>query len=330
MISIPSVRSLRTRSPITEEAAITTTKSSGTFRLQISAAGTAGSFGSYRITVLWWDGTKTTQDYDIGQELEQNGLNTGIAYSFSKTVSSPYNNSNPKIVRVFTSFTNGRALGYHRNFYIDGVNASDYISFSDNGLTNIDVTGLNRLTMITTSLNTGLTSFGRLPKTLTSIYADNCDLTTIDVAGMTNLYSLIIHSNPNMTSIQNLASVSANLAQIYCLNNNLSSLNLNGLTGLGLVYCQNNPNLSSITATGVGSAMGSFYSYSTYSNIYTGINLSSCNMSGAALNSLYTDLQTPTSGYGNAWLLVGSQANNGHLSDTPSIATNKGYTVLGT
>lgn len=328
MMIVPSARSFSTRSPITEEAVMVTTKSSGTFRLDISASGTLNTFGSYRITVLWWDGTKTTQSYDAGQALEIGVLNSGIHYTFSKSVSSPYNNSNPKTVRVFTSSTTGRALGYHTNFYIDGVNASDSNNFLDNGLTSIDVTGLNRLTQVVTSLNAGLTSLGRLPKTLTTIYADNCALTQINVTGLNNLGALIIYNNA-ITSITGLTTCTS-LSNLSCQNNNLSSLNLNGLSNLGLVYCQNNANLSSITATGVGAGMGTFYSYSTYSNIYTGINLSACNMSGTALNNLYTDLQSPQTGYQQAWLLVGGQSNGGQLNDTPSIATNKGYTVLGT
>jgi hypothetical protein len=327
MIVVPSVRGLSTRSPITEEAVMVTTKSSGTFYLQVAASGTSSPFSSYRITVLWWDGTKTTQSYDAGQILDVSS-NSGIYYTFSKSVSSPYNNSNPKTVRVFTSTTSGRALGYHRNFYIDTINASDFNFFSDNGLTSIDVTGLGRLSNLTTSLNSGLTSLGRLPKTLTTIYADNCSLSSINVTGLSVLSVLSVYSN-SISTITGLSTCS-NLNSLSCQNNQLTSLNLNGLSNLGLVYCQNNSNLSSITAVGVGGNMGSFYSYSTYSNIYTGINLSGCNMSGTALNSLYTDLDSPGSGYGQAWLLVGGQSNGGEANDTPSIATNKGYTVLGT
>jgi hypothetical protein len=55
--------------------------------------------------------------------------------------------------------------------------------------------------------------------------------------------------------------------------------------------------------------------------------MSACNLSGSALNQLYTDLDTPSSGP-NAYLIVGNQAGGGEASDTPSIATNKGYTVL--
>ena len=330
MITIPSARGVITRSPMAEEAVITTKRSSGSFNLTISC--TAPETGSYnystiRVTILWWDRTKTTQSYDVGYNPELgDGILTGIPFSFTKSISSPYNNTNDKVLRVFISDANGKALGYKKFAYIDSVNLTDIASL-DNGVSNIDVSGLSRLGTLEVTLNyTYLTALNRLPKSLTAIYASICNLTQVNLNGLTNLQRLFVDSNSSLTSID--LSSCINLTELQIMTCSLSTLNLNGLSNLNLVKCFGNP-LTSIRATGVGGAMGTeYYSYSSYSSFYSGINLASCSLSGSALNQLYTDLNT-TAG-GNAYLIVNTQAGGGELSDTPSIATNKGYTVLGT
>lgn len=329
MITIPSARGVITRSPMAEEAVITTKRSSGTFNLQIYC--TAPETGSYnystiRVTILWWDRTKTTQSYDVGYNPEfSGGILNGIPFSFTKSISSPYNNTNDKVLRVFISDANGKALGYKKFAYIDYVNLTDIVS-QDNGVSNIDVSGLSRLGTLEVSLNyTYLTALNRLPKSLTAIYASICNLTQVNLNGLTNLQTLFLDSNSSLTSID--LSSCINLGVLQIMSCSLSTLNLNGLSNLNLVKCFGNP-LTSIRAIGVGGVMGTEYSYSSYSSFYSGINLASCSLSGSALNQLYTDLNT-TAG-GNAYLIVNNQAGGGELSDTPSIATNKGYTVLGT
>jgi hypothetical protein len=329
MITIPSARGVITRSPMAEEAVITTKRSSGTFNLKIYC--TAPETGSYnystiRVTILWWDRTKTTQSYDVGYNPElSGGILTGIPFSFTKSISSPYNNTNDKVLRVFISDANGKALGYKKFAYIDYVNLTDIASL-DNGVSNIDVSGLSRLGTLEVTLNyTYLTALNRLPKSLTAIYASVCNLTQVNLNGLTNLQTLFLESNSSLTSIDLSSCINLRVLQIMTCS--LSTLNLNGLSNLYLVKCFGNP-LTSIRAIGVGGAMGTEYSYSSYSSFYSGINLGSCSLSGSALNQLYTDLNT-TAG-GNTYLIVNTQAGGGELSDTPSIATNKGYTVLGT
>jgi hypothetical protein len=318
-----------------EEAVITTKRSSGSFNLKIYC--TAPETGSYnystiRVTILWWDRTKTTQSYDVGYNPEfGDGILTGIPFSFTKSISSPYNNTNDKVLRVFISDANGKALGYKKFAYINAVSLLDGIAAQDNGVSNIDVSGLSRLDTLEVTLNyTYLTALNRLPKSLTAIYASVCNLTQVNLNGLTNLQNLFVDSNSSLTSID--LSSCINLRALWIMNCSLSTLNLNGLSNLNLVMCFGNP-LTSIRAIGVGGAMGTEYStYSSYSSFHSGINLGSCSLSGSALNQLYTDLNTTAAinAYYNVYLIVNTQAGGGELSDTPSIATNKGYTVLGT
>jgi len=328
MITVPSARGVITRSPMAEEAVITTKKSSGTFRLDIMC--TAPETGSYnystiRVTVLWWDGTKTTQSYNAGYAPEYGGgVFSGIPFSFSKSVTSPYNNTNDKVLRVFMSDANGRTLGYKKNAYIEEVSVNDGIAYQDNGVSKVDVSGLSRLDRLITELNPNLTTLNRLPKSLTQIYSGNCNLTSVNVNGLTNLQVLQVYAS-GLTSLD--VSTCTSLSRLWVQACNLTgTLTLNGLSNLSEVRCNSNPNLTSVRATGVGGAMGTYYSYSSYSNFYSGINVAGCNLSGSALDQLYTDLNTAVGP--NAYLIVGYQQGGGENSDTPSIATNKGYTVL--
>jgi hypothetical protein len=54
-----------------------------------------------------------------------------------------------------------------------------------------------------------------------------------------------------------------------------------------------------------------------------GLELTNCNFNAAALNQIYTDLAA-----GNG--IINVKNNPGTPTDNPSIATAKGYTVLGT
>jgi hypothetical protein len=149
-----------------------------------------------RVTVLWWDGTKTTQSYDVGFTPELGGgIMCDIPFTFSKSVSSPYNNTNDKIVRVFLSDANGKALGYKKNAWISTLNVMDTIAYSDNGVSAIDVSGLSRLGELTTELNQNLTTLNRLPKSLVYIFSGNCGLTNVNVTGLTNLSSLHVYAS---------------------------------------------------------------------------------------------------------------------------------------
>jgi hypothetical protein len=99
----------------------------------------------------------------------------------------------------------------------------------------------------------------------------------------------------------------------------ITSLDFSNFTQLQNLNLTYNSFLSSIRAANVSINL---VSYSSYSAFYGGIVLTACNLNASALNQLYTDL---ASGSG----VIKVDTNPGVGSDNPSIATNKGYSVLG-
>ena len=311
MITIPSAKGFCARQPLTEQATITTIRSSGTFRLLIQIAAYEGNLTNRRVTVVWWDGTKTTQNYDAGYTVESavGEFTVGIPYTFSKAVSSPYNNANPKTVRVFISDTSGNVRPRDVNAFISYIDVTDNFLYQDNGVTAVNIAGLDRLLEFYSNVNDSFSSIGTIPNSIQQFaITGSLLLTSLDISNHTNLMNLSVNSNQF-----------------------LSSLTLNGSSNLKLVRAYGNFSMTSIRAVGVGGvAMTTYYSYSSYSNFYAGINVAGCNLNGAALNQLYTDLNSITPGSGNSYIIVQNQGNGGELNDNPSIATNKNYTVLGT
>ena len=311
MITIPSAKGFCARQPLTEQATITTIRSSGTFRLLIQIAAYEGNLTNRRVTVVWWDGTKTTQNYDAGYTVESaiGEFTVGIPYTFSKAVSSPYNNANPKTVRVFISDTSGNVRPRDVNAFISYIDVTDNFLYQDNGVTAVNIAGLDRLLEFYSNVNDSFSSISTIPNSIQQFaITGSLLLTSLDISNHTNLMNLYVNSNQF-----------------------LSSLTLNGSSNLKLVRAYGNFSMTSIRAVGVGGvAMTTYYSYSSYSNFYAGINVAGCNLNGAALNQLYTDLNSIPPGSGNSYIIVQNQGNGGELNDNPSIATNKNYTVLGT
>ena len=120
-----------------------------------------------------------------------------------------------------------------------------------------------------------------------------------------------------MTSLD--VSVATNLIDLYVDNNNLVELDVSGLTQLGGVSAKRNK-LTSVRAVGVGSAM---YYYSSYGVI----NLSDNELGTTALDQFYSDLVNRSDNAGTGINITG---NIGAIGDDPSIATAKGYTIIGT
>jgi predicted dienelactone hydrolase len=85
----------------------------------------------------------------------------------------------------------------------------------------------------------------------------------------------------------------------------------------------NNGSLSSLRIQNCSFNNPSTYTYGGYNLLVSGgAELSLCNFNAAALDQIYTDLAA-----GDGYLLVSN--NTGTSTDNPSIATAKGYTVLG-
>lgn len=93
-------------------------------------------------------------------------------------------------------------------------------------------------------------------------------------------------------------------------------------------YCYTLKVIPAFNLAAVTSTFNAFYNCLTLSRaLFTGLgvnfSLLNCNLSGAALDEIYTNLPTVT---GKTITVTG---NYGAASDTPSIATSKGWTVTG-
>lgn len=99
MIAIPSVRSVSTRSPETNVLIIKTTQSSGTFGDNNAVAVTHNKSISSNIKVEWWDGTTSTYT----------GNSFGLV-NISKAISSPYDTSSEKTIKIYTVNAGGQRV----------------------------------------------------------------------------------------------------------------------------------------------------------------------------------------------------------------------------
>lgn len=297
MISIPSRKPVLTKSPSADYYEGTIVQSSLFWRVRLST-----STGFYKIE--WWDGTTSTA---------ANG-------SFvSKAVVAPYNNSTPKPFKVYSidNTTNQRRIGYitqiwhHRSGTSRSQTSTSNFRncprlqklymFSTLGVgqeirpSTLDLSGLKELT----DLRIGATDSGAYS---VSNGGTNSTLTSVDVSGCSSLQYCYVSKSSALTSITGLNSA-ANSLIILVLNSNTS------LSSLRIQNCTfNTP---------------STYTYGGYNYLYSGgADISYCAFNGAALDQIYTDLAA-----GDGYLLVSN--NTGTSTDNPSIATAKGYTVLG-
>jgi hypothetical protein len=316
-------------SPLVDQAVFETTLSSGVFGDTVGQQVSSLTTTTGRCKVTWWDGSSTT--HGSGNPAE--------SIQISKSISSPYNNSNSKQATVISCDSSWSASGHITTFYIGILNKIQSVDVSGcsymttlnigggvgSGLTLAslglpDDTSLSALVINGAPLGGTLNLNSR--RKLVAVAVPDCSLDGLDVAGCINLTTLNAELN-NFTSIA-LAYASLNsLQNVYLRGGALTSVDLSYLTNLYVCYLQDNVDLTSVRATGVGGAMNSPYYYSaTY--LPSGINIANCSMTASALNVLYNDLSS-TSG---AVLVV--RDNPGSSSDTPSLATAKGYTVIDT
>jgi hypothetical protein len=300
MISIPSIKPVLTKSPSADYYEGTIVQSINSWRIKIVT-----STGFYKIE--WWDGTTAT----------------AASGSFTqKSVVAPYDNLTPKPFKVYSidNTTNQRKIGYiteiwhqRQTFNRSQTSTSNFRNcprlqklymFSTSGPlqgnemrpATLDLSGLKELT----DLRIGATDVGA--------YAGfpgggfNTTLTSVDVTGCSSLQQCYISKSQELTSVTGLNSA-ANSLIILVLAGNLI------LSSLRIQNCSfNNP---------------STYGTAPYNYLYSGgADISNCAFNGAALDQIYTDLAA-----GDGYLLVSN--NTGTSTDNPSIATAKGYTVLG-
>jgi hypothetical protein len=299
MISVPSIKPVLTKSPSADYYEGTIVQSSGGWRIRIST-----STGFYKME--WWDGTTTT------------AANESFVL---KTIVAPYDNLTPKPFKVYSidNATDQRKIGYITEIWhqrttsgiprLSNINTANFrncprlqkfyffntVSVQMTSPSTLDFSGLKELT----DLRIGATDSG--------VYASGGNLlvlalTSVDVTGCSSLQYCYICSS-QLTSVTGLNSAANSLITLVLYNNN-------SLSSLRIQNCSfNNP---------------STYTYGGYNYLLSGgAELSLCNFNAAALDQIYTDLAS-----GNGIIIVTN--NPGTTTDDPSIATAKGYTVLGT
>ena len=312
MIAIPSVRGVANRSSMAEQLVFTSTKSTGTWGGSNTASITFTD--AQRLVVEYtgtgWSGGTATVTYGTGTGYGSQTVNV------SRTVSG----AGTKTITVYPTDSSGRrrgritlcslgALNPTNNTQIASANVKGCrnlttvaINSGANTLTSLDVSGLKELTALNCSLSGGITS--------------------VDVTGCSSLDTITMSSTP-LTTLTGLGSAASTLTGLYLSNTQITSLDVSNFTVLKNLSVESCASLTSLRAANV---TFDNYGYSAYGNyVYTydgGANLSyTTAMTSAAMDQFYTDLGSV--GTGLIWVVGAGSVG------TSSIATAKGYTVIG-
>jgi hypothetical protein len=265
------------------------------------------------VQVLWWDGVSS--GYGSG--------NSSSYITASRTIptTSAYIKSSPKSAYIWATTNAGAGL---QSGDITGLSCASKkitaLSVSDCSLMTTLSCESNLMEFLDVSRCTSLSSLSCYGNRLRDLDVSTCTallyiycqsnlLTYLDVKKSPLLRTLQCNDN-TIASLDMAASTS--LIELFCYNNLLSSLAILTSPSLTSLNCSGNQ-LTSLRAVGVSLA-------SPY-----GANIESNSLSSTALDRFYADLGLA----GTAGAPVFAAGNPGVSSDTPSIATGKGYTVYG-
>jgi hypothetical protein len=233
------------------EINFTTTLNGGTFGFVTLNRNISFSTSTGYVKAEWWDGTSSI-------------YGSGGSYSLlniEKSVVSPYNNTSPKSVKVYSSNLSGTRTGGIERITISSVN------YDTNKITSIDLAGCTTLGVYAFSEdvieNTGITSltFPSAPLTTQTgpiRISGNISLTTLDISGRTGALYYVISGNTAMTSLtatncgKNVESYGKNYPfyNVFDIrNNNLNATALNNFytdiatspRGVGSILVGGNP-----------------------------------------------------------------------------------------
>lgn len=226
---------------------------------------------------------------------------------------------------------------------IDLSEATDITSINIGGgnWTATDWGSLTKLQSLTLSSGAVLSTMPRF---------ENCPLTQVNIL-VQNVTELDFGYQPNLSlafiSASSLKSINVQgcigLTQLILTFTQVQSLNLRNLSMLGGVACIGNASmthldisgssaerinassngLTSVAAKGCSPSAGKYKKYKTIA----GLNVSNNNMSAAALNSMFDDLD-PADPVGGQTPLLLVYNNPGSATCDPTIATSKGYVVI--
>jgi hypothetical protein len=295
MIVLPSAKYFSSVPSVAEIARFKTNRNTGTF-------GGLNSFGCLTSTgylaVKWWDGVTTI--YGTG--------NSAVTFYVTKSVVAPYNTTAEKDFSIYACNSSGQIIGH--------ISSITFTSSSRSPITFIDHYSLSKLDVFTCNAGSNLTSYKHNGR-ITFLSITDSGLTSIDLSNGFRLENLVLTQNSSLSSITGVSS----LRSMYSISANstaITSLDLSGLPALFNIDLRSAP-ITSLRAVGLTLFSDS---YSTASFFTGGAKLMSTSLSGAALDQFYTDLSASDG-------TINVTSSTGAASDTPSIATSKGYIVIG-
>lgn len=277
---------------------------SGTFT--VSARSSTGYFA-----VLWWDGQ--VQAFGTGSTIQYNQASKSVLTAGLWARSAPKQVAVWPCVSAANASQSGALTGFSCTskkvfaLSIDGCSSLLEVSCDSNQLTSLNFTGCTSLQTISCHINSLVELDVSNATSLTSLYCQSNSLRGLDVTKNTALQ--ILSCSNNLLSTLNLSQNSA-LTGLYAFGNSLTSLDI-----------RNKPALRDVNVS--GNAIGTILASGLLASGPFGLNVSNNNLSVQALNSLYSDLAVVQSG------TIYVSGNPGTASDSPSIATAKGYTVNG-
>lgn len=229
MIAIPSVRSVLTRSPETNVLIVKTTQSSGTFGDSNSVQVTHNKVLSSNIIVEWWDGTTSTYTGNFFGNV-----------NISKAISSPYNTSSEKTIKIYTVTAGGQR--------VDAIMQFSAVNFSTTGAVKFLISDINFRGCVRTFTNITIIEFNPAVShtispenlnfdghpTINSFYIWGVDVsssTSVRLRNCKNLLAFRIYDSSNITSVD------INMAPN-------GSLELNSISGLQRINISDGVNSS--------------------------------------------------------------------------------------
>ena len=212
-----------------------------------------------------------------------------------------------------------------------GLSSLLSLSLENNQLTSFSGTGLSTLTTLYLGSNQ-LTSFsGTGLSSLMNLFLTNNQLTSFSGTGLSSLLSLSLENN-QLTSFSGTGL--STLTTLYLGSNQLTSFSGTGLSSLTNLFLNTNQ-LTTFDGTGLSSLTGLYIRNNQLTSIdgggmelsdmyyyYSGSDFRANDLSASALNAFFTTL-----GDAAGVLMVGG--NPGSATCDPTIATDKGYTVVG-
>jgi hypothetical protein len=222
---------------------------------------------------------------------------------------SPYNTADEKRFSIYSSDSAGNIIGH--------ITAINFTGYTRSPISYIDHSSLSKLDRFYCDAGPTLTSYkhnGRLSY-LALLFTG---LTTLDISNGGRLQFLELSYNTSLTSIEGLSSHKS-LLYFSGRDSGFTSLDFSGLLNLYHIDLALCTSLTSLRAVDV--ALFS-YSYTSSYHFVGGARLIESGLSAAAMDQFFTDLAS-ADGYINIYCSAGVP------SVDASIATNKGYTVIG-